>query len=139
MKKYLTILILAFVAVTSFSGCKKAIEKKIEEQAIMLMTDGSWLITQFTEGGSDITSQFNGWEFTFKTDFTMTGAKGATTVNGTWSYNYASKTITTYSASPVSPLEKLNGSWLNTISHQNDGTFTRTAGTVSYLMQITKK
>lgn len=139
MKKYITFLVIALFSVTAFTGCKKTIEEKIEEQAIMLMTDGSWLVTKFVEGSTDITSQFNGWEFTFKNDFTMTGVKGATTVSGVWYYDFSSKTITTQANSPVSPLEKLNGSWVNTISHQNDGTFKRSAAGVDYTMQITKK
>lgn len=46
---------------------------------------GSWRITSFIDSGTDETSHFTGYSFTFKSNGTLTASNGSNTFNGTWS------------------------------------------------------
>src|SRR6056297_927192 len=46
---------------------------------------GTWRITSFIDSGEDETNDFNGFNFTFETNGTVTATNGVTTYAGTWS------------------------------------------------------
>ena len=46
---------------------------------------GTWLITSYIDSGQNETSDFNGYNFTFSTDGTLTATNGTTTYIGNWS------------------------------------------------------
>ncbi|MFD0836036.1 hypothetical protein ACFQ0I_09690 [Mariniflexile aquimaris] len=46
---------------------------------------GSWRITSFIDSGTDETSHFTGYSFTFNSNGTLTASNGSNTFNGTWS------------------------------------------------------
>lgn len=66
------------------SACKKEDEKTKDEIESEVST-GSWRITYFSDSGTDETSNFSGYNFTFSTDGTLTAANGSNTYTGTWS------------------------------------------------------
>ena len=49
-----------------------------------VLTDGNWRITYFYDDG-DETVNYNGYNFTFNANGTVTAVKNSTTINGTWS------------------------------------------------------
>ncbi|OUR93425.1 hypothetical protein A9Q87_04995 [Flavobacteriales bacterium 34_180_T64] len=46
---------------------------------------GTWIITSYIDSGDDETNDFNGYNFTFSTDGTLTANNNASTKIGTWS------------------------------------------------------
>jgi hypothetical protein len=47
--------------------------------------DGTWRITNFVDSGQNETNDFNGYNFTFASDGTLTATNGSNTLIGTWS------------------------------------------------------
>lgn len=62
-------------------SCKKNSTKKMEKN----ITDGTWKVTLFSEDGSNETSYFSSYSFTFSDDGTASATNGASTVTGSWS------------------------------------------------------
>jgi hypothetical protein len=134
--------IFAIATVCSFSSCKKAIEAAQEQIVVNAITDGVWYISKFTEGGTDITTSFAGWEFTFYSNGTSAGNKtGNATVTGTWSGDTNTLSFTTaYTTTPPAPLPKTAGVWLVTRAvSTTKGSYARTTGGITYEMEMTKK
>ncbi|MDG1730837.1 MAG: hypothetical protein P8K68_11235 [Algibacter sp.] len=46
---------------------------------------GTWRVTNLVDSDEDETSDFNGYDFTFSANGTVTATNGTTTYNGTWS------------------------------------------------------
>ncbi|WP_299115061.1 hypothetical protein [uncultured Winogradskyella sp.] len=46
---------------------------------------GTWRITNFNDSGENETSDFNGYDFTFNSDGSLTATNGSNTLTGTWS------------------------------------------------------
>ncbi|MCK8479697.1 hypothetical protein [Psychroserpens algicola] len=46
---------------------------------------GTWRITNFNDSGQNETSDFNGYDFSFNADGSLTATNGANTLTGTWS------------------------------------------------------
>lgn len=46
---------------------------------------GTWIISSYVDSGQDETNDYNGYEFTFAGNGTVTATNGTTTYNGTWS------------------------------------------------------
>jgi len=135
--------IIAATTLLSFTGCKKAIEAAKEQAVIDAITDGTWYISKFTEGGTDITSTFAGWEFTFYSNNTSVGKKtGNPDVTGTWMGDANTFSFTTtFTSFPVpDPLPKAAGTWVVTRAvSTNKGSYARTVGGITYEMDMTKK
>jgi hypothetical protein len=142
MKKFVFIL-LAFVSILSLSSCKKAIEAAKEQAVVDAITDGTWYISRFVEGGTDITASFAGWEFVFYSNGTSLGTKtGSPNVTGTWVGDAATFSFTTtFTSSTVpAPLPKVGGTWVVTRAvSTSKGSYARTVGGVYYEMDMTKK
>lgn len=49
------------------------------------MEGGTWRISSFIDSGQDETNDFNGYNFTFGANGTLTATNGSTTYTGTWS------------------------------------------------------
>lgn len=54
-------------------------------QVSSTITAGSWRITNYSEDGTDKTTDFTGYNFTFGTTNTVTAANGTNTYSGAWS------------------------------------------------------
>jgi len=46
---------------------------------------GTWRITSYVDSGQDETNDFNGYNFTFNANGTLTADNGNMTINGSWS------------------------------------------------------
>lgn len=141
MRKTFTIL-LAAIAITGFTNCKKAVQQAQEQVVVNAITDGVWTITNFTEAGTDITASFAGWEFIFYANGTSLGTKtGQSNVTGLWSGNSSNFTFTTsFTSAAPAPLPKAAGTWTVTfVGSASKGRYTRTDGGVTFNMEMTKK
>lgn len=124
-------------------SCKKAAEEQAEDIMKKLMTEGSWIVTDFTENSVDITSSFNGWVCKFNDDNTMIATQGtgtsAVVKSGTWQSNLSAQNIVAqFPPTVTDPLAKLNGTWTIASSLPTKGNFTQTKGGIPYTMELTK-
>jgi hypothetical protein len=107
--KQLTLIVLGLLLLP---GCKKAIEKKTEDAILKAMTDGQWVIADFTTNGTDITSDFTGYTFQFFDDYTVNAIKNGTVEKtGVWLGDTNTMSISANFSNAVNPLLMLNGTW----------------------------
>jgi hypothetical protein len=107
--KQLTLIIIASLLLPS---CQKTIEKKAEDAIIKAMTDGQWVITNFTTNGTDITSDFMGYKFQYYSDYTVSAKKnGQVDKTGTWQGDAGAMTITANFANAINPIESDDDCW----------------------------
>jgi hypothetical protein len=115
------------------------VEQQYQDLLKKLMTDGSWVITKFTENGVDITTSFNAWVCKFHDNNTMTATQGTTVKSGTWQSDLSAQTIgAQFDAGVGDPLQKINGTWNITSTSATVGKFAQTKGGISYTMELTK-
>lgn len=108
MKKATAILVLLVL----FSGCKKAIEQAAEDAVVKAMTDGQWVITSFTDNGTDITSNFSAYKFQYYSNKTVDAIKnGSVEQTGTWDGDANTMTTSANFPNAIAPLSLINGSW----------------------------
>jgi hypothetical protein len=96
----------------AFAGCKKTIDNIKEDLVIKAMTDGYWVVTNFTNNGTTITTDFAPYKFKYYSNKTVDAINNGTVEKtGTWDGDAA--TMTTWAsflnASPT--LTLINGSW----------------------------
>ena len=100
------------IAITVLASCHKIIEKKAEDAIMKVMTDGQWVITNFTSNGTDITTDFSGYSFQFFDDYTVKAMKNGTLEkSGTFQGDFNTMTISSNFPNAVNPLLLLNGTW----------------------------
>lgn len=140
-----SILTVAAVMALMIAGvsCKKKLAEQYDDIVKRMMVDGSWIVTNFVEDSSDITSSFNGWICKFHDDYSLTATQssglGATTHTGTWQSNLSAQTISAQFSSSVSyPLDLLNGTWTIVSSSASKGKFSQTKSGKIYSMELTK-
>ncbi|MFI5129508.1 MAG: hypothetical protein ACHQFX_05930 [Chitinophagales bacterium] len=135
MKKLLPVLCLIVV----FSGCKKSIEKAQQDLIIKAMTDGQWAVTTFTQNGSDITANFDGYKFQYYSDKTVDAIKNGTVEKkGNWDGEASTMTTWANFTNAIAPLSLINGSWHIT---NNSWTFvvaSQTVGSETKTMRLDK-
>jgi hypothetical protein len=135
MKK---VLALGFLLM-AFTGCKKSIEKIQQDLVIKAMTDGQWVITSFTENGSNISSSFSGYKFQYYSNKTVDAIhNGTVEKTGTWDGNAETMTTSANFSVTVNPLVLLNGSWH---IDRNSWTYveaTQTVGSTTRTMRLDK-
>lgn len=113
MKKTLLIILICF----SFTSCKKAIENAQEDALIKIMTGGQWLVTHYKKGMEDVTADFSGYKFQFKSNRTVDAIKNnIVEKTGTWDGNAYNRSIVSNFANATHPLLLLNGTFLITDS-----------------------
>lgn len=104
------------ISVCLLISCKKAIKKTQEQIAediiVTAMTDGRWTVTAYNDG-TDLLSEFTGYEFQFKKDRTVDAIKGTTTEStGVWQGDGYKREITSdYPSSASTTLQRLDGLW----------------------------
>ena len=116
MKKLIPIFGLSLLLLTT-SSCKKAIENKKEDLVMSAITDGVWIVEQYIEGTTDISTDFVNYDFKFNNDGTVTGSKTPDVISGTWSGNVTNYSITSNFPSASDPIQKMNGIWKITDSY----------------------
>jgi len=88
-------------------------------QMATIAQNGVWRITHFFDTDEDETSNFTGYQFSFRADGTLLATKGGTTVTGTWSIMDGSNSSSSsdedfnifFSVSDTSDFEDLNDDW----------------------------
>jgi len=110
--------ILAFILIAiAFTGCKKTIENAQEDALIQIMTSGQWSVTSFKKGSDDITTDFSGYKFQFKSNRTVDAIKNSLIEKtGTWEGNAFNRSIFSNFTNVVHPLLLLNGTFIITDS-----------------------
>ena len=108
MKRIFSIIVLLILV----SGCKKAIENKLQDAVIQAMTNGQWVVTSFTQNGNDITSSFTGYKFQYYSNKTVVAIKNGT-VEKTGNWDGSATNMTTWAnfTNATSPLSLINGTW----------------------------
>jgi len=107
--KFLLYILLAF-AMPSIIGCKEAIEQKKQDALVDAMAASTWYVHQYLDGTNIFTTDFDGYDFNFKSDYTVVAKTATTSVSGTWSANFDTK-ILTANFTTGNPLNRLNGAW----------------------------
>lgn len=82
MKQKISILFLTVL--TAFSSCNDNNNNNVND-VVNTVQNGTWRITYFNDSGSDETSHFNGYNFTFGSGNVLTANNGTNTYTGTWS------------------------------------------------------
>lgn len=114
-------------------------ERIAEDMVVKAMTDGQWVITNFTVNGTDITTDFTGYKFQYYSNRTVDAFKNsALERTGTWDGD--ANTMTTWASFPgaPNPISLINGSWL---INDSDWTFveaTQTNGSEVKTMRLEK-
>jgi hypothetical protein len=112
VRQYLKKIIIPLTLFIFLSGCKKAIENKQEDLITKAMTDGQWVITNFTLNGTNITTDFSLYKFKYYSNKTVDAIKsGAVEKTGNWDGNAAAMTTWASFASASHPLSLINGTW----------------------------
>ena len=108
MKKLLPLLLGA----TLFIGCKKQVENVTEDLIVQNMIKGQWVITQFTQSGNNVTTNFSGYKFQFYSNKTVDAIKnGVKERTGNWGGSTTTMTTWVDFASAPAPIIFLNGTW----------------------------
>lgn len=114
---------LCFLLATS---CKKTIEAKAENAIMKAMTDGQWVVSNFTSNGTDITSDFTGYSFQYHNNYTVDAIKNdSIQTTGTWEGDVNSMNISANFSNVANPLLLLNGVW-----HVTDNSWTYVKATM---------
>lgn len=127
-------LILLTLLIISFTSCKKTVEDIKLDLVVKAMTDGQWVITNFTVNSTNITSDFSAYKFKYYSNKTVDAIKNGTVEKtGNWDGNATA--MTTWADFPASttPLSYINGTWNITnngwtyvVATQNIGSETKT-------------
>jgi hypothetical protein len=92
------------------NGCSK--EDVQKDIILKAMTSGRWIVSTFTETGSDFSSEFTPWEFQFFENETVQAINGGTTITGSWTANVDARTITATFPPGDATVARLNDTWL---------------------------
>jgi hypothetical protein len=93
------------------------------------MTDGQWIITSFTTGSTDITSDFTSYKFQYFDNYTVNAIKNGTVEQtGTWLGDVNAMNISANFPGAPNPILLLNGTWLIT---DNSWTYVKATMTVN--------
>ena len=103
---------IVFIFIIFLAGCKKTIDNVQEDLVIKAMTDGRWIVTNFTLNATNITADFTTYKFKYYSNKTVDAIKNGTVEKtGTWDGNAATMTTSANFTGAVYPLTLINGSW----------------------------
>jgi len=137
MKKLLPVLLM-LMGITTLS-CKKSVDDKKKDLLVEAMTNGVWLVDLYTDGATDITGDFQGYEFQFLENGTVMGTKNSIMTHGTWMGDINTQTITSDFPGASYPLTKLNGTWKITDSYLDYVKSETGTGTSKQVLHLKKK
>ena len=112
-------ILLTLMIMFSFAACEKAKEivaQQSEDIVVTIMTNGRWVVDQFTASGVDVKPEFDGYEFQFLRDGTVEAIKGTEITKGTWKASQANMTINSSFPTGNNTLKRLNYLWYITKS-----------------------
>jgi len=122
-----------------FTSCKKLVQKQEENEAISIITDGTWIVESYTNSGGNLTPSFSGYIFQFYQNGTVTGSIGNTNTNGTWSASITNYTITSNFPGAGAPLGRLNAIWQLTNSAIDSVSATATINDTTQYLTLYKQ
>lgn len=111
MKKLLSpsfVLVLILIAISVAHCSKEDIQKNLITKA---MTDGQWVVQQFTENSQDLSSEFTPYSFQFFDNGKVNAINGTTVITGTWVGDTNARTITSTFPAVNNTLQRLNDTW----------------------------
>jgi hypothetical protein len=92
-------------------SCKKYIQQQEENEALTIITNGVWIVTEYQQNSNDITASFSGYVFKFNANDIVTGTKDSVSLNGVWSADITSQSIVADFPTAGDPLKNLNETW----------------------------
>lgn len=102
----------AFLVLPLLFSCKRAIQEKKQDLVLAAMTTGRWYVSEYIAGSTNVTAEFDGYEFQFHSDGSVEAIKGGSTVKtGTWAGDATNYTINSNFPGAGLPLSRLNGIW----------------------------
>jgi len=133
-------LIIIFLSISLFSGCEKAKEKIGEDLVIQAMTNGQWVITSFTQNGTNITSSFTGYKFQYYSNKTVDAIlNGVKERTGNWDGNATNMTTWADFSSAPNPIALINGTWNITKNSWTYVEATQTIGAETKTLRLDKQ
>ena len=81
------------------------------------ITDGTWIVEQYFENGSNLSYEFLNYDFNFNSNGVVTGTIAGSSTSGTWSGSASTASITSNFPTSTAPLVKMNGIWKITDSY----------------------
>ncbi len=110
-------------------GCQKTYENAIEEAVINAITTGTWKVSSYIKGDTDVTTSFTEYRFIFQNNRTVDAIRNGTVeAIGAWEENAQAKTIYAQYSNAAPTLLLLNGTWNIT---KNSWTFVEATQTVN--------
>lgn len=104
--------ILTLLLTFTLLSCHKTYEDAVEDAVIEAITTGSWKVSSFDKGGTDLTSSFAEYKFVFQNSRAVDAIhNGSVEATGTWEENPQAKTIYAQFTNANSTLTLLNGTW----------------------------
>lgn len=108
MKKFLPIVFFSLL----LCGCEKTKEAIARDLVTEAMTNGQWVITKFTQNGTNITSSFSAYKFQYYSNKTVDAIKNGTTERtGKWDGNATAMTTWADFPGAPNPISLINGTW----------------------------
>lgn len=86
LRNFMPALLLMLAGLITFTSCGKD-DEEIRTQIENNITKGTWRISNFDDSNTDKTDLFNGYNFTFDENGTVTATNGVLSYNGTWAIN----------------------------------------------------
>lgn len=111
MTKYKYPLLILVTVFISFNSCKKIIEGSQKNAFLEVMTNGYWHVESYTEGTTNGTDLFSGYNFKFVDDGTVEGINCYNSTKGIWVGDIENYTISSTFPAAEDPLKRLNGIW----------------------------
>jgi len=87
MKKLLLILSVIFMASCSSDDDSGDVNNFEFDEIETIISQGTWMVTNYTEGETNQTASFESFIFTFKEDGTVSAENDLFAENGTWAYD----------------------------------------------------
>jgi hypothetical protein len=137
MKKTIAALILLSALV--FCSCKKLVQQQEQNALVSIITNGTWYVQKYVQDTTDISSSFSAYTFQFRSDGTVTGTNGTVSINGTWSGDLTSKTITSNFPAGSGVLNDLDGVWKITDSSLTYVVANTTVNSTTNSLRLQKK
>lgn len=132
--------ILIFSVALLLAGCKKTVEKIVGDAIIQAMTNGQWVVTSFTQNGTDITSSFSAYKFKYYSNKTVDAIKnGSVEMTGNWDGDATTMTTSANFAAATNPLSLVNGTWHITNNSWTYIAVTQTNGSETKTMRLDKQ
>ncbi len=138
MKKSNSIILVILLMITGIS-CKKAVEQKQEDILMKAITDGTWIVEQYFENGTNLSYEFLNYDFNFTSNGVVTGTISGNSTAGTWSGSSSTASITSNFPTSTAPLVKMNGVWKITDSYWDYVEAETTAATGKNVLRLRKK